>query len=70
MEFSGPLEPIPKLFITHEIRSFAGEFHPEPTWDFVPVLLIPGHPWSFRLHHAPTIKLSNQFMAASASEAW
>lgn len=31
----------------HNVQRFAGEFHPEPFWFFIPVLLVGGHPWSF-----------------------
>lgn len=36
-----------EFFVTHNVRRFAGDFHPKPIWYFVPVLLIAGHPWSF-----------------------
>ncbi len=36
-----------EFFYTHNLRRFAGEFHPKPIWYFVPVLLVAGHPWSF-----------------------
>lgn len=36
-----------EFFITHNVRRFAGDFHPKPIWYFIPVALIAGHPWSF-----------------------
>lgn len=36
-----------EFFITHNVRRFAGDFHPKPIWYFIPVLLLAGHPWSF-----------------------
>ncbi|TWU19457.1 glycosyltransferase [Allorhodopirellula heiligendammensis] len=38
---------VKEFLITHNVRRFAGEFHPKPIWYFIPVLLIAGHPWSF-----------------------
>ncbi len=36
-----------EFLFTHNLLRFAGEFHHQPIWYFVPVLLIAGHPWSF-----------------------
>ncbi|WP_442505556.1 glycosyltransferase [Novipirellula sp. SH528] len=36
-----------EFFYTHNLGRFAGGFHNQPIWYFVPVLLIAGHPWSF-----------------------
>ncbi len=36
-----------EFLVTHNVRRFAGEFHPKPIWYFIPVLLVAGHPWSF-----------------------
>ncbi|TWT98493.1 glycosyltransferase [Stieleria varia] len=36
-----------ELFVRHNIERFTGQFHAEPIWYFIPVLLIAGHPWSF-----------------------
>jgi len=38
---------IREFFYTHNLRRFAGAFHAQPFWYFVPVLLVAGHPWSF-----------------------
>ncbi len=36
-----------EFFLTHNLRRFAGEFHAEPIWYFIPVLLIAAHPWCY-----------------------
>tara|TARA_R110002073_G_scaffold240208_7_gene401880 strand:- start:1722 stop:4169 length:2448 start_codon:yes stop_codon:yes gene_type:complete len=36
-----------EFFYTHNLKRFAGGFHRQPIWYFVPVLLVAGHPWSF-----------------------
>ncbi|MGB7323378.1 MAG: glycosyltransferase [Rubripirellula sp.] len=36
-----------QFFWVHNLGRFAGEFHSQPIWYFVPVLLVAGHPWSF-----------------------
>lgn len=36
-----------EFFFIHNVRRFAGDFHPKPIWYFLPVLLVAGHPWSF-----------------------
>ncbi|TWT50224.1 Undecaprenyl phosphate-alpha-4-amino-4-deoxy-L-arabinose arabinosyl transferase [Rubripirellula amarantea] len=36
-----------EFFYRHHVRRFAGEYHVQPFWYFIPVLLIAGHPWTF-----------------------
>lgn len=36
-----------KFFYTHNVTRFAGAFHAQPIWYFIPVVLVAAHPWSF-----------------------
>ncbi|WP_428307938.1 glycosyltransferase [Lacipirellula sp.] len=38
---------ISEFFYRHNLQRFAGAFHAEPFWYFVPILLVAGHPWTF-----------------------
>ena len=38
-----------EFLVRHNLSRFAGAYHQEPFWFFVPVLLIGSHPWSFLL---------------------
>jgi dolichol-phosphate mannosyltransferase len=38
-----------EFIYTHNIRRFAGAFHVQPFWYFVPVGLVGGHPWTMLL---------------------
>ncbi|TWT98161.1 Undecaprenyl phosphate-alpha-4-amino-4-deoxy-L-arabinose arabinosyl transferase [Botrimarina colliarenosi] len=36
-----------EFFYLHNVARFAGAFHAQPIWYFVPILLVAGHPWSY-----------------------
>jgi 4-amino-4-deoxy-L-arabinose transferase-like glycosyltransferase len=36
-----------QFFYQHNVARFAGAYHEQPFWYFVPVLLVAGHPWSW-----------------------
>ncbi len=36
-----------EFFVHHNVARFAGAFHPQPWWYYLPVVLIGGHPWTF-----------------------
>lgn len=36
-----------EFFVRHNMSRFAGAFHPQPWWYYVPVVLVGGHPWTF-----------------------
>lgn len=36
-----------EFFVRHNMARFAGAFHPQPWWYYVPVILVGGHPWTF-----------------------
>ncbi len=36
-----------EFFYRHNVTRFAGAFHEQPMWYFVPILMIAGHPWTF-----------------------
>ncbi len=40
---------IVEFLYTHHIARFAGAFHEQPFWYFLPILLVGCHPWSFLL---------------------
>ncbi|MBX3425498.1 MAG: glycosyltransferase [Pirellulales bacterium] len=36
-----------EFFYRHNMQRFAGAYHTQPAWYFVPVLMLAGHPWTF-----------------------
>ncbi|MBA4106230.1 MAG: dolichol-phosphate mannosyltransferase [Pirellula sp.] len=36
-----------EFFYRHHLQRFAGAFHAEPFWYFLPILLVAGYPWTF-----------------------